>query len=43
MDLSFSMEGDVANVKKLGAEEMKNTTSDLQNGSVCLNFHFLLT
>lgn len=35
MDLSFSMEDDLPNVKKLGVdlmEEMRNTTSDFRMG-----------
>lgn len=40
MDLSFSMEDDLLNVKKLGAdlmEEMKNITSDFRMG-LCVSF-----
>lgn len=44
MDLSFSMEDDLPNVKKLGAdlmEEMRNMTSDFRMGlsaSVSISF-----
>ncbi len=44
MDLSFSMEDDLTNVKKLGAdlmEEMRNTTSDFRMGmSVSISISF---
>lgn len=44
MDLSFSMEDDLPNIKKLGVdlmEEMRNTTSDFRIGlsaSVSISF-----